>query len=242
MKTLLISLIIFSSLGAIGREDRFNRLGEGVDRGLTDEQVAQLYPWARNAKNSLEEALEISQNFPIEEKALFLSQQIEDVVFESVSNSQLLMRYILNRGLMFYGIIKENSHPNSLSALQASSMLLTASIHLALDYYQHDLDYLRARTRLNFEGFAKFGNRYASMIFWLNESIIDAGAQYLVGRAALEILQWDYYRDLNREHYAMQIVTIQNALKLLPSSADLPSSDFLKLTRQVRKTFHQSRL
>ncbi|AUN99020.1 hypothetical protein DOM21_05845 [Bacteriovorax stolpii] len=242
MKTTLTVLALTSLLatGALKAEEislpvitKPAILEEGTQRTLTQAQIAELLPWAKDSKLFLIDLMENIQGLTTSDKIERLADGIASVVGESApKNSELLMRYALNRGLVINDILSREMDADAVGSQDAKLRVLKASIEMAIKYYETDLAILEKKTTAPF---VIFGLDYFDFLNELNKSIFDASAQYNVQRTALEWLQWDLYRDLNNASYAPQIVKINNSLKTFPNKkiTDAQSIANIRLMKKV---------
>lgn len=219
--TLFVASIIFSNL-SLQAEDitipiisKPSILEEGTSRKLSDSQVEELLPWAKDSKVYLVELQDSLDNLNVASKNEKLTSGIKTVVSESTpESSELLMRYALNRGLVIYDILNKESNSDAIGVADAKLRILNSTVALAIKYYDVDVDSLSQKSKITF---ADFGKDYYNFLAELNKSIFDASAQYAIQRTALEWLQWDLYRDTNNTKFANRIVKINNALKIFPA-------------------------
>ncbi len=245
MKKTLSALVLITSLMSqtilaeeivIPRLESPSALQEGTQRDLTPAQIAELLPWAKDSKIFLTDLLDNAQNLPMEQRIDRLVDGIKQVVVDSApKQSELIMRYALNRALVLNNILIAETTEGEVGTSDAKARVLTASIKLALKYYDSDMASLSKKTALPY---AAFGVEYYSFLYELNKSVFDASAQYNIQRTALEFLQWDLYRDLNNTTYAPQIVKINNALKIFPTKK-MSDAYSINLIRQMKKTSEQ---
>lgn len=239
--TTALALIATMSFSAIVSADdvvvpivsRPSVLQEGTQRDLTPAQVAELLPWAKNSKVFLMDLLESLQNISSADKVDRMVEGIKQVVGESApKNSELLMRYSLNRALVVNDIIKKEMDANEVGAIDAQIRVLASSIKLAIKYYDTDMLTLSQKSSTPY---ITYGLDYFSFLTELNKSIFDASAQYSIQRTSLEWLQWDLYRDLNNTSYASHIVKINNNLKLLPTKkiTDAQAITYIRQMKQL---------
>jgi hypothetical protein len=214
-------------------------LQEGTQRQLSAEQIAELLPWAKNSKILLVDLLDSVESLPTNLKLEQLTEGIKQGVVESApKQSELIMRYSLNRALVINDILNKETDPTAVGSMDARLRVLMASIKFALKYYDADVAALSSKAALPF---ATFGIEYFSFLSELNKSIFDASAQYNIQKTALEFLQWDLYRDLNNAKYAPQIVKINTSLKKYPAS-NISDSAAISYIRQMKKTAQQLQL
>lgn len=234
---LLISTLLFGSfikaeevnLVAV---DRPVALDEGTQRSLSDAQIAELLPWAKDSKSFLLDLVENVQSLNTTDRVERLLEGIKSSVIESApKNSELLMRYALNRAVVINDILEREMDPAAVGTIDAKSRVLISSIAMALKYYDADMATL---TKKSVSPFATFGVEYFNFLTELNKSIFDASAQYHIQRTSLEWLQWDLYRDLNNASFAPQIVKINNALKIFPTKK-ISDAQSLNYIRQMKK-------
>jgi hypothetical protein len=240
---ILVSTLIFGnvlkaeeiSLVAI---DRPSALNEGTQRELTAAQVAELLPWAKDSKSFLVDLVDNVQSLNTSDRVERIIEGIKSSVIESApKNSELLMRYALNRAVVINEILDREMDPNAVGTVDAKSRVLISSINMALKYYDADMATLSQRTA---SPFATFGMEYFAFLTDLNKSIFDASAQYNIQRTSLEWLQWDLYRDLNNATFAPQILKINNALKTFPTKkiSDSQSISFIRQMKKVTEQLH----
>lgn len=223
MKTTLavIALTSFLSNGMLKAEEItlpvINKpaiLEEGTQRNLTQSQIAELLPWAKNSKIFLNDLLDNTQGLSAGDQIERLVEGVSSAVNESApKNSELLMRYALNRSIVLIGILDKEMDASAVGSADVKLRVLKASIRMALKYYETDMAML---TKKSVAPYVVFGLDYFEFLNELNKSIFDASAQYSIQRTSLEWLQWDLYRDLNNAIYAPQIVKINNGLKTFP--------------------------
>lgn len=207
-------------------------LQEGTQRVLTSAQINEILPWAKDSKVFLIDLLSSIEGLSTLDKIDRLVTGIQTVVSESSpKNSELLMRYSLNRGLVLNETLSKEMVNETVGTQDTKLRVLILSIEMALNYYDADIASLSNKT---FTPVAKFGLEYFTFLNELNKSIFDASAQYQIQRIALEWFQWDLYRDLNNTSYAPQIVKINNSLKIY-ASKKLNDKEALNTIRQLKK-------
>jgi hypothetical protein len=211
-------------------------LDEGTQRTLTQAQIAELLPWAKDSKLFLTDLLDNVQGLATTDKIETLLDGIKQVVGESApKNSELLMRYALNRGLVLNNILTNETSDLAVGTADAKLRVLRSSVLMAIKYYDTDMAGLTKKTAAPY---VLFGLDYFSFLSELNKSVFDASAQYAIQRTALEWLQWDLYRDLNSASYAPQIVKINNALKTFPARKSNDAQSIAAI-RQMKKVAQQ---
>jgi hypothetical protein len=212
-------------------------LNEGIQTTLTAEQIAELMPWAKDTKFFLVDLLDNIGPLSTDDKIEKLISGIQDAVGESApKNSELLMRYILNRALVIKDLITKEADPEAVGTKDVLIRTLVSSVKMAIQYY--DIDMSALTTQKSNSSFVSFGMEYFNFLTELNKSIFDASAQYLIERTALEWYQWDLYRDLNNKMYAPQIVKINNSLKTF-STKKISDAQAISSIRQMKKIAEQ---
>lgn len=208
-------------------------LEEGTQRELTASQIEELLPWAKDSKVFLNDLLDGIQGLSSLDKHDRLIEGIKSVVGESApKNSELLMRYVLNRGLVVDEILSNEMKDDEVGTIDAKNRVLISSVKMAIKYYELDMAVL---SKKNKTAFAVFGADFFEFLNELNKSIFDASAQYNILRTSLEWLQWDLYRDLNNASFASHIVKINNSLKIYPNKkmTDAQSIAFIRQMKGV---------
>lgn len=211
-------------------------LEEGTQTAMSQAAIDELLPWAKDSKIFLVDLLENIQGLSTSDKIERLVDGIKQVVGESApKNSELFMRYALNRGLVIHDILSRETSDETVGSADAKLRVLKASIDLAIKYYDTDMAILQKKSTAPY---VVFGLDYFSFLSELNKSVFDASAQYAIQRTALEWLQWDLYRDLNNTAYAPQIVKINNSLKTFPNKR-LTDAQSISSLRQMKAIAQQ---
>lgn len=206
-------------------------LDEGVQRELSDEQIAEISPWANDSKVYLIDLKDSLDGLSSADKLQRLVDGIKSIVGESSpKNSELFMRYILNRALVLNDLLGKEISAKQFGLKDIKLRVLLSSIDLAVKYYNVDMQVLSKKTKAPF---VSFGVSYYYFLNSINNSILDASAQYAIAKTSLEWLQWDLYRDLNNKKYASQIVKINNSLKTLPATVSTDKQALI-LVRQMK--------
>ena len=220
---------------------RPNLLLEGIQTSLSDAQVKELLPWAKNSKVTLSELLEDVHDLSINDKIQHLNDGVIDVVSQSTPTSELFMRYILNRSLVLLETLKNETDERSVGVSDVKLRILTASIKMAIKYQDKDTRMLSNKSKMTF---ASFGVNYFNFLLDLNKSIFDASAQYKIHQISLEWLAWDLYRDLDSNSYAAQIVKIHKFVKALPkgSLTDTQSMVYIRKMRDLQEKLNVSEI
>lgn len=244
MKTKTLALILLSvlSFNSFAEEvylptiTKPASLQEGTQTQLTDSQIAELLPWAKDSKMFLVDLIDSVSGLTMEDKIERLEYGIKQVVSESApKHSELLMRYVLNRALVLKETLSNEMDASVVGTVDTKYRVLISSIKMAIEYYETDMNTLSKKSAPDFY---TFGADYFDFLSELNKSIFDASAQYSIQRTSLEWLQWDLYRDLNNARHAPIIVKINNSLKMLPAGKQ---SDFqyIKNIQQLKKISNQ---
>ncbi len=214
-------------------------LEEGTQRELNASQIAELLPWAKDSKVFLNDLLDSTQGLSSTDKHDRLVEAIKSVVGESApKHSELLMRYVLNRGIVIDEILTRELNEDAVGTIDAKNRVLVSTIKMAIKYYDTDMQVLARKTKASY---VLFGVDYFEFLNELNKSVFDASAQYSIQRTSLEWLQWDLYRDLNNASYAAQIVKINNSLKIFPTKK-LTDAQSISFIRQMKAVAQQLRV
>lgn len=207
---------------------------EGTQTSLSGAQISELLPWAQNSESALRDLKEtVLPLSPEAAKAAYL-KGLQDVVLASApKQTELLMRYVLYRALKIQKEIDTSAHD-----LTQELRVLSLSVDLAVRYYQSDIAFLNGRVEkreaMVNPDYAEFGLRYAAFLMAVDDSLLNASAQYNVAVMAMGLLQWDLYRDVNKMAYAPAIIKIQNMLKTLPENIPTASGRDVEAVRALR--------
>jgi hypothetical protein len=232
LSSMLLSTAIFADDVAMPVVKKPAVLLEGTQQSLTADQIAELLPWAKNSKSFLIDLISSTQGLSTDDKIERITDGIKQTVGESApKNSELFMRYILNRSLVVVETLDAETNRDVVGSNDTKLRVLLTSAKLAIKYYDIDVNSLTNKTVMPFEA---FGIDYFNFLNDLNKSIFDASAQYKIQRISLEWLQWDLYRSLNNATYAAQIVKLNNAIKLLPSKK-LTDAQSIANIKQMKK-------
>lgn len=208
-------------------------LEEGTQRVFSEAQINELTPWAKDSKIALADLLENISSLGSTDKVERLIDGIKSIVGESSpKNSELFMRYVLNRSLVLHNILESQLDMNEVGSIDTDLRLLILSVNLAIKYCDVDMENLTKKTPAPF---ALFGFDYFKFLSELNKSIFDASAGFEIGKISLEWLAWDLYRDLKNKQYAPQIIKLNNSLKNLPKSK-ISDKQSLSYIKQMKKT------
>ena len=219
-------------------------LDEGTQVELSEAQVEEMLPWAQNSKVFLEDLLERVRTLPLSDKFDQTVSGIKNTVLSSApKNTELLMRYVLNRSLKVVEVIDEQigSEKNT-STLNVQFNILKDSIELAIKYYKNDLSFLTNQIKSDsLVSFSAFGINYSQFLYQYTKLVFDASAQYQLMRMTLGFLQWDLYRDQNNNLYAPVIMTINHELSNNPKDLDVSDQEYLKRVRNMKRTYEQQK-
>ncbi len=218
-------------------------LNEGTQVELSQEQISEMLPWAKNSKIFLEDLLEDVAGLRKAEQLQQLKAVIRDVVLQSApKKTELLMRYVLNRSMMLVDVISNESVSGDRGIMNNQLRLLKRSVEMALGYYKSDLSYLNGEDdSADRVSFAVFGLEYSVFLADLGNSILDASAQYKVIRMRLGFLQNSLYRDQNNKVFAPSIISLNNALKANPEEVEASDQNYLERIRQLKRIYEKQK-
>ncbi len=218
-------------------------LNEGTQVELSQEQISEILPWAKNSKIFLENLLEDVAGLRKAEQLQQLKGGIRDVVLKSApKNTELLMRYVLNRSMKLVDVISTESVSGDRGIMSNQLRLLKRSVEMALGYYKSDLSYLNGEDDSEDRvSFGVFGLEYSVFLADLGKSILDASAQYKVIRTGLGFLQWDLYRDQNNKLFAPSIMSLNNVLKANPEDVEASDQNYLERIRQLKRVYKKQK-
>ena len=221
-----------------------NPFDEGTETTLNSQQLGEIQVWAANSKLKLVDLLETIRTMPYGRAKQTLMQGFMDIVPQSApKTTETLMRFVLNRALMLVGKIDMSADSARPGIVDQEIRILTRSAELAIEYYESDLAYINGQagksnpTALPYK---EFGIKYAEFLMQVNESLVNAAAQYNVALTVLGFLQVDLDRDLNRTQYAPEIVRIHSFLAHKPLKMDCNDGRAIQLMREVRQVYIQT--
>ncbi len=219
---------------------------EGTESSLNAIQMSEILPWAESSKETLNDLLETTSSFSYREAKETMIRGIQDVVLASApKRTELLTRYVLNRALKTHALIEREVDTTQPGVVDLQVRFLRNSIQMALKYFVSDVAYLNGRfvekkADLTSMPYAEFGLDYAQFLMQLDQSVLDASAQYAIAIQALGLLEWDLYRDSDRLLYAPVISKIDRFLKLAPALAGASDVDSIRWLRKVKKVYQDS--
>ena len=217
-------------------------LDEGTQVELSEAQVEEMLPWAQNSKVFLEDLLKRVKKLPLSDKLTKTISGIKNTVLSSApKNTELLMRYVLNRSLKVVEVIGEQvGTEKNTSILNVQFNILKESIELAMKYYKSDLSFLTNQVDSEeLVPFSRFGINYSQFLYQYTKLVVDASAQYQLMRMALGFLQWDLYRDQDNKLYAPIITTINFELSDNPKDLNTSDQEYLEKVRNMKLTYEQ---
>jgi len=219
---------------------------EGTESSLNATQMSEILPWAENSRETLKDLLDTTSSFSYREAKETMVRGIQDVVLASApKRTELLTRYVLNRALKTHALIEREVDTTQPGVVDLQVRFLRNSIQMALKYFVSDVAYLNGRfvekkADLASMPYAEFGLDYAQFLMTLDQSVLDASAQYDIAVQALGLLEWDLYRDQDRLLYAPVISKIDRFLKLAPAQAGASDGDSIRWLRKVKKVYQDS--
>lgn len=191
--------------------------GDGLEKGLSKKEMAEILPWAKDVKKTLEEALrEVSEMEDYKEGEKKLIGAITDALSQSgKSYSKLMVRFSLNRGLKFYNMVAKIPNNQLYFRPRTPIMILKLTVVNALYNIESDMAYLSQKeTQINY---LKQAQSMAITGVILGQNVITPKVRYAMVRAAMEYAQYDLYQDGKRTQYAREIEKMQRLLKRYPA-------------------------
>ncbi len=228
---------------------------EGIETKLSQDQINEIKPWATRSNLTLEDVYNRTKKIRSAPKVKeILVDTIQKVVLSSApKRTELLTRYVLNRTLKIMEEMERQIGPNPdpstrNSVTQEQVRILRLSVRMAIRYYLDDIEFINGQARERHTSlvnlpYAKFGIEYAKFLMWINESVVNARAQYNIAIMALGLLQWDLYRDdPNKMLLAPAIQKVYDFLATAPEKANdsFPDSQWVQAMRQVREVFNST--
>lgn len=223
------------------------RIEEGTETELPQSSLDAISEWATNSAAQLRDLLDAVKSLSDIDKRQMLVRGIESVVrLSSPKQTELLMRFALNRALRINKEITETSALSEVGAVDMQNVILERSIELALKYYKSDLEYLNGQKTHGESSeislpFVQLAVEYVRLIMELDQSVFGYRAQYNITRMALGFFHVDLHRDKNlRYKFAEAIGKIDRTLKSLPELAPTAPALSIKLRKQMIKTYEQT--
>lgn len=200
---------------------------EGLEVSLSKEQLELLKPWAENTQAKLRDLLINTRGMSSNKARDALLEETKRIVIESApKQTELLIRYTLNRALKVNGMIKEEARGRWIWGDRVADLevwLLRRAIELSLRYYKDDLSAVVNGGPIN-HPFAEYGVEFAHMLMNSDQSVFAAQSQYKIALFVLQLLHWDLYRDVpRRAQLTPVIVQLANFLKTMKQ--DPPAND-----------------
>lgn len=209
---------------------------EGTITKISSERIGDFYIWARSAKRVLGNALEDISRMKLSEKVSYLKTEMKSVIDKSGrKNYQSLMRYALNRGMLYSNLIASEGDLNVEGTTENQLDLLRGAIKIALNFYESDLDFQKrlekgeSTVEINQ---AEFGISLAKEMYLRAMNVQDTSAQYRVQYKILEVLTWDLVQDRDARDYSETILELYEGLERMDET---PSENGALALAQIRK-------
>jgi hypothetical protein len=208
---------------------------ESYTLNLSQDEINNLKKWSEDVKSDLKNAISSAAELNGEEKLQYLKNEVEEISKTYKDQSNIFVRYSLNRSLKLVQIIEEQDQSAQNSILDIKIRLLTQSLKTGLEYA--DFDFSRF-TNLGLNTYAQFGIDYFSLVTELAKSVFDASSQFEMYKISLEYLQWDLYRETKNAPYASTIIKINNFLKST-SNASISDKEKIEAIRKLKNFISQ---
>lgn len=208
---------------------------ESYTLNLSQEEINNLKLWSEDVKSDLKDAIKDAADLSSDAKLQYLKNQVEAISTRYKDQSNIFVRYSLNRSLKLVQIIEEQDQSAQNSILDIKIRLLTQSLKTSLEYAEFDFTSFK---KLGLSTYSQFGLDYFALVTELAKSVFDASSQLEMYKISLEYLQWDLYREARNAPFASTIVKINNYLKLksLDASSD---KERIEAIRKVKKFISQ---
>jgi hypothetical protein len=223
---------------------------DGIATQLPAETLQELKDWARlDLRSLLKSALSEAETAEdgMQAALVHLRNAVHNVLQMSGNRrTSLLSRFALNRGLKLYELLDTILTSRPAPGIQQQKLLvLTSSIHLALKYYESEMEFYNNKVRqkpdsILDQSYQRFGLDFARMLISVNESLINAKAQYQTMRLILGFLLVDFTRDVaRRDLFAQPILELYLVTKEFPEDPEARFSDaeLIQMMRKMRKAY-----
>jgi|GEM_PF-6654500 len=206
--------------------DPTSEFTEGTVTKLSNAEIEIFRPWAQNAKNILNKALNDIKSMPINDKIKHLDRTTRLVVKNSRNKTyQMFMRFALNRGILLAKELETQADTREAGVKEALLNIQVRSIKVALKFYESDLAFQERVQRNEVDltlDYASFAKEFGSNMLLATQSVLDASAQFRLMYKVLEMTNWDLSRDKNALNYAETIDEVYNKLSYMNEA---PSND-----------------
>lgn len=210
---------------------------EGTITRISDAEIAEFLPWAQNAQNQLNRALNTARSMPLRDRLPHIERAVKSVVNRSGSRQyQMFMRFALNRGLLLVSEMQSHMNMEEIGAQENALDILQRSIQVALSFYESDLSFQNraqngeASTVLSY---ARFGLLFKDNLLAGVINVLDAKAQYRLMYKLVEMTNWDLSRDAHANSFADSIVEAYELLQDLPAEPVADDRAGLRLIRRL---------
>ncbi len=217
---------------------------EGTETRLTAAQLKELEPYATNSMTRLRDALEETKNINGSRALDILLNKFRQIsTLSGARRNEMLMRYVIHRGLKIAEIVQEQSDSSNKIAVDQTVRILKRSAEMAIDYYESDFEFVNGRGVPRYSDdrlidYSSFGVDYGIFLMSIQESMPDISAQYTIARLSLGLLQYDLYRDLNRRAMAAPAISrLQDTMTATPETATSDSAEYLNHLIRIRRDF-----
>lgn len=200
------------------------KASEGLDKGLSKKELAEVLPWAKNVQMTLKEALDnvskIENYREAEEKLL---REIKLAYSETgKSYAKSLTRFALNRGLDLYEMINKVKDGHKIFMPHLKLLILKVTAQNALLMTDKDINFIDGKIP-NLDYAALAGVTLAQGIV-IADNVITPKIRYHIIRSHLLFVQHDLYSSSERQSFARKIKKIQDLVKIYPAQI----SDYFK--------------
>ncbi|MCE3011779.1 MAG: hypothetical protein LW878_01820 [Proteobacteria bacterium] len=210
---------------------------EGTITRISESEIAEFLPWAQNAQNQLNRALNTARSMPLRDRLPHIERAVKSVVNRSGSRQyQMFMRFALNRGLLLVSEMQSSMNMEDIGAQENALDLLQRSIQVALSFYESDLSFQnRAQNGNNSTvlSYARFGLLFKDSMLAGVINVLDANAQYRLMYKLVEMTNWDLSRDAHANSYADSIVEAYELMQDLPAEPLADDRANLRLIRRL---------
>jgi hypothetical protein len=221
-------------------------LNEGLEARLTPEELSVYKVYADKSNASLGDLLKEVRRMPYSKAKERMMEAFKTIAIDSAPKGpEILLRFILNRGRDLVNKIDTIADVSRPGVIDQEVRILRRSAELAIKYYPNDRAYLNTNASLN-TAYASFGIEYARLMMQVNESLVNAKAQYAIAITGLVHLETDLKHDRSSDAYGRVIVKIgrfinNTAVYPDPERQPLPSStECVNKMRDIRRAYFDS--
>lgn len=242
-KAIFLTAVLSLSFGAYSAPKTANEkyFNEGTETTLSKQQVQEILPWAQNTRALLSKLLATSKRLTYLDKTKALINGIREGVLSSAPhNTELAMRYVLNRANKIYTIMRTSPHANEPMMVDAQIHLLETSVKMAISYYKSDMEALKqakeGKVVSNID--LRFATYYQNFLGIITQFNLDPKVNYQIQYLRVSFFQWDLYRLKDNKKFANSILGLTNLVNTYRKTPPQNDQQAINLTSKLNADFN----